>query len=82
LNFALIPNGTRQIVPYDPMTATIEAPSRVAPGETIMGRAIFKEFPVPEGHRLVFKPDAKGVYAVIHGKGDGTRAVIPPAESQ
>jgi|GEM_PF-2326885 hypothetical protein len=64
-HFALIVQGTRRVVPYSPEIATIDVPARLGPGETIMGRAIFNEFPAPEGHKLVFKPDSNACFAVI-----------------
>ncbi|MCX7717053.1 MAG: hypothetical protein N2111_01450 [Candidatus Sumerlaeaceae bacterium] len=66
-DFALIPSGTRRVVPYDPETVTIDVPSSVPAKGRISGRAMFKEFPTPTGHRLVFKPDQHGTYADIIG---------------
>lgn len=74
-HFALIVQGTRRIVPYSPEVATIDVPSRLGPGETIMGRAIFNEFPAPEGHRLVFKPGQEACYAVITSKFNPLRTI-------
>jgi hypothetical protein len=67
-HFALIVQGTRRIVPYSPDNAAIDVPTRLGPGETIMGRAIFNEFPAPEGHKLVFKPGKEASFAVITSK--------------
>lgn len=64
-HFAVIPRGSRQVVPYEPTSATIDAPRTVRPGETARGRAMFRGFDNPEGSRLVFKPDARGTFAVI-----------------
>ena len=64
-DFAVIPRGSRQVVPYEPTSATIDAPRSVRPGETARGRAMFRGFDNPEGSRLVFKPDSRGAYAVI-----------------
>ncbi len=68
-HFALIPSGTRRVVPYDSQSATIDVPSTVPPGATVTGRAVFKEFSSPTGNKLVFKPDATGTYAVVGGSG-------------
>lgn len=80
-HFALIVQGTRRIVPYSPEIATIDVPSRLGPGETIMGRAIFNEFPAPEGHRLVFKPGQEASFAVITSKFNPLRT-IPQGKSK
>jgi len=80
-HFALIVQGTRRIVPYSPEIATIDVPSRLGPGETIMGRAIFNEFPAPEGHKLVFKPGQEATFAVITSKFNPLRTVPKPASS-
>lgn len=77
-HFALIVQGTRRIVPYSPESATIDVPSRLGPGETIMGRAIFNEFPAPEGHKLVFKPGREATFAVITSKFNPLKT-LPPA---
>ncbi|MCX7626730.1 MAG: DUF4352 domain-containing protein [Candidatus Sumerlaeaceae bacterium] len=74
-HFALIVQGTRRIVPYSPEIATIDVPSRLGPGETIMGRAIFNEFPAPEGHKLVFKPGQEATFAVITSKFNPLRTI-------
>ncbi len=65
--FALIPQGRRQVVPYGGETATIDSPRVVQPGQTVTGRAFFREFRDPAGSRLVFKPDAYGTFATIGG---------------
>lgn len=67
-NFAMIPQGTRQVVPYSPESATIDIPRVAAPGQTVQGRARFRSFQNPAGNRLVFKPDATGTFAVISGQ--------------
>jgi hypothetical protein len=72
-HFALIPSGTRRVVPYDSQSATIDVPATVPAGGTVTGRAVFKEFSSPSGHKLVYKPDATGTYAVVGGPG-GSRA--------
>jgi hypothetical protein len=66
-DFAVIPRGTRQVVPYSAEGATIDMPRVVRPGETVQGRARFREFQNPAGDRLVFKPDGIGTYAEISG---------------
>lgn len=67
-NFALIPRGTRRVVPYDTENATIDVPPVIAPGQIVTGRAVFKQCPEPVGDRLVFKPDQIGTFATItHG---------------
>jgi hypothetical protein len=66
-DFALIPSGTRRVVPYNPENVTIDVPDRLPARGRISGRAIFKEFPTPTGHRLVFKPDGHGTFAPIIG---------------
>lgn len=81
-HFALIVQGTRQIVPYTPDNATIDVPSRLGPGETIMGRAIFNEFPAPEGHKLVFKPGQEAAFAVITSKFNPLRTLPKVSESK
>ena len=63
--FAIIPAGTRRVIPYDPSCVTLEVCQRIAPGQTVAGRAVFKEFADPAGSRLVFKPDCQGTYADI-----------------
>jgi len=80
-NFALIVQGTRRVVPYSPQIATVDVPSRLGPGETIMGRAIFNDFPAPEGHKLVFKSGSDATYAVITSKYNPLRTV-PRASTQ
>ena len=67
-DFAMIPQGTRRVVPYSPECATIDIPRSVAPGQTVQGRARFREFENPAGNRLVFKPDNRGTFAVISGQ--------------
>ncbi|MBX7247266.1 MAG: hypothetical protein K1X53_17355 [Candidatus Sumerlaeaceae bacterium] len=64
-SFALIPEGTRQVIPYDPANVTIDVAGSVSPGQTVMGRAIFRDFPNAMGSRLVFKPDNRGTFAQI-----------------
>jgi hypothetical protein len=80
-NFALIVQGTRRVVPYSPQIATVDVPSRLGPGETIMGRAIFNDFPAPEGHKFVFKSGSDATYAVITSKYNPLRTV-PRASTQ
>jgi hypothetical protein len=75
-NFAMIPRGTRRVVPYDSQSATIDCPSNVAAGQTVSGRAVFKEFGSPVGDRLVFKPDGQGTFAVIGGTTGATSAAF------
>lgn len=63
--FALIPDGTRQVIPYEVSSATIEVAPSVGIGQSVQGRAMFREFATPAGGRLVFKPDDRGAYTVI-----------------
>lgn len=79
-HFALIVQGTRQLVPYSPEVAAIDVPSTLPPHGTIQGRAIFYDFPAPEGHRLVFKPGNEATFAVIQGAASPIRT-IPPSKS-
>ncbi len=80
-HFALIVQGTRRVVPYSPEVATVDVPSRLGPGETIMGRAIFNEFPAPEGHKLVFKPGNEATFAVISSSFNPLRTVPKSSSS-
>lgn len=66
-DFALVMTGSnRRVVPYNSRSATIELPGdTLAPGQTIQGRAVYKEFTEPAGKRLVYKPDEMGTYADV-----------------
>ncbi len=81
-HFALIVQGTRQLVPYSPEVAAIDVPSTLPPQGTIQGRAIFYDFPAPEGHRLVFKPGNEATFAVIQGAASSIRTLPPTKTSQ
>jgi len=80
-HFALIVQGTRQLVPYSPDVAAIDVPSTLPPRGTIHGRAIFYDFPAPEGHRLVFKPGNEATFAVIQGAASTIRTLPPKKTS-
>lgn len=74
-NFALIPQHTRQVIPYSPESGIVDVPATVKPGETVSGRAIFNEFSNPAGARLVFKPDATGTFAIVQAPGAALQGV-------
>lgn len=77
-HFALIPKGTHRVVPYDTQSATVDVPSACPAGQTVSGRAIFKEFTNPVGSRLVFKPDGKGTFAVVSSSTPPQRPTLHP----
>lgn len=86
-DFALIPKGTRRVVPYAPSGAAIEFQKASAkPGETVRGRAVFNDFADPAGDKLVFKPDGIGTFTFVRAAGTGPVlpgspvALLPPAE--
>ncbi len=66
-HFAIISPNTREVVPYSSDTTVIDLPQSgtVKPGETIHGRAMFRNVTNPIGKRLVFKPDDVGTFADI-----------------
>lgn len=66
-HFAIISPNTREVVPYSSDTTVIDLPqtATVKPGETIHGRAMFRNVANPVGKRLVFKPDDVGTFADI-----------------
>jgi len=64
-HFALIPVGSRQVIPYSPETAAVDVPASVKPGKVVGGRAVFREHPTPARSKLVFKPPQGPIFAVI-----------------
>lgn len=66
-HFAIISPNTREVTPYSSDTTVIDLPqsATVKPGETIHGRAMFRNVANPIGKRLVFKPDDVGTFADI-----------------
>ena len=66
-DFALVvPGKNRRVIPFNDSVGTLDLQQGpLMPSQTLQGRVIFKDVQTPAGHRLVYKPDDKGTFAII-----------------
>jgi hypothetical protein len=62
----LVPGKNRRVIPFNESVGTLDLQQGpLMPSQTLQGRVIFKDIQTPAGHRLVYKPDEKGTFAII-----------------